>query len=102
MVKEYVGPDHAMQQGNQPEDELIGQFSNFVLQRQLGQQAAGPAAQQFDKVQGRFRCAPLTSDRFSFIPVVGNETNHTHHAICAQNAIWGEEISISLGLQEVI
>ena len=37
VVKENIGPNQTVQQGNRPEHHQIGSFFNFVTEHQLGQ-----------------------------------------------------------------
>ena len=49
---EVEGPEEEVEEDDEPEGELVGEFSVFVAEGVLGQEGAGEAAEEFGEVEG--------------------------------------------------
>lgn len=62
-----------MNEDDHPEDDLEGDFGDFVTELPLGEKSAGPAADEFEEVEGRFWNAPFTGDGAMLVGAIGEK-----------------------------
>lgn len=83
--------------GNNPEeDDHKAHLAAFVGKGPLGQNCAGPAAEQFKKVKRLFRNSPLSPDGFAFVDPIGEKRDDAYHDVSAHDPLQATHANFQL------
>ena len=73
LLQRPPNPQAEMRGDDEPEDDLVTRLCGLVAETLLGKERAGPAAEQFEEMEGVFGNAPFSVQGSGFVRGVGDE-----------------------------